>query len=277
VTRMRRTEWRLREAQVALDQMNQTLEARVSRRTAALTAANAELQAFAYSIAHDLRAPMTSLAGFSRLLEQSIREPQPHQSHYLQRIQQNVQAMSAITDGLLSMAHVNSVELTRATFDVSAASLRALAALRDGDAQRACDFKVQPGMAASGDPALLERVLKNLLSNAWKFSVRRETAFIEVGCEPADAAGMQVFFVRDRGEGFSMAHASRLFNPFQRLHLPTEFNGLGIGLAIVQRCVARHGGKVWAEAAPGQGATFFFSLPAAPQMDDASRWAPLPR
>jgi light-regulated signal transduction histidine kinase (bacteriophytochrome) len=171
--------------------------------------------------------------------------------------------MAELIDALLALARVTRAPLRHEPVDLTALAEEVAADLRNNDPARQVDITIAPGLAAAGDPRLLRGALDNLLGNAWKFTGKTELARIEVGAAPSDDPAKEtVFFVRDNGAGFDMAHADRLFGAFQRLHGQAEFAGIGIGLASVQRIIARHGGRVWAEGVPGQGATFFFALPA---------------
>jgi PAS domain S-box-containing protein len=244
--------------------LNAELEERVKQRTAQLEVANKELEAFSYSIAHDLRAPLGSIDGFSKMLEQAagsdLVEPA---RHYLRRIRAGVRQMGELTDGLLSLANLSRAELLGETVDLAALARAAVASCRERSPHRAADIDIAPALPVRGDPRLLSQVMGNLVGNAWKFTAKKDRARIEIGSSPG-ADGSPVFFVRDNGAGFDMAHASRMFDAFHRMHSLTEFEGTGIGLAIVHRVVARHGGRIWADAAPQQGATFFFTLGLAP-------------
>ncbi len=224
----------------------------------ALRMSNAELEAFSYSVSHDLRSPLTTVDGFSRLLAKQL---QAHESkkvqHYLDRIQQGVARMGHLIEGLLSLAQVARMELRRSPVDLSALTSEVLERLQGAAKTRQVAVHVTPGLMVQGDGRLLASVMENLLGNAWKFTAKQEHAEITVGrIEPRGA-----FFVRDNGAGFDMAYADKLFGTFQRLHDASEFAGTGIGLATVSRIIARHGGKIWAESAPGMGATFYFTLP----------------
>ncbi|WP_397409637.1 PAS domain-containing protein [Polaromonas sp.] len=225
----------------------------------ALRLSNAELEAFSYSVSHDLRSPLTTVDGFSRLLLNELRSQESVKvQHYLARIQAGVEKMGHLIEGLLSLAHVSRQAIDHAPVDLSAISTEILARLQSADQSRHVVFSVAPDLLVHGDSRLLHAVMENLLGNAWKFSARCSNAEIAVGrLSPRGA-----FFVRDNGAGFDMAYVDKLFGTFQRLHDAAEYAGTGIGLATVARVISRHGGRIWAESAPGLGATFFFTLPA---------------
>jgi light-regulated signal transduction histidine kinase (bacteriophytochrome) len=226
----------------------------------ALISSNEELQAFSYSVSHDLRAPLGAIGGFSRALEHKLGADADERAlHFLARIQAGVVKMELLIEALLSLAKVARAQLNWQTVDLSELARDSLEGLQMQDAQRQVEVRVQEGLVASGDAALLRVVLQNLLANAWKFTSQRERARIEVG-----GTGDGVFFVRDNGAGFDMAYASKLFSAFQRLHTEQEFPGTGIGLATVRRIIARHQGRVWAESQLDHGTTFFFSLSGKP-------------
>ncbi len=226
----------------------------------ALRLSNSELEAFSYSVSHDLRAPLNTVDGFSRLLAKELGSTQSGRAaHYLSRIQAGVTQMGQLIEGLLSLAHVTRQELRVEPVDLSQLAREVLDSLHAHAPGRQADLTIAPGLTVHGDSRLLRAVMENLLGNAWKFSERRERAAIEVGW----SAEHQAYFVRDNGAGFDMAYADKLFGTFQRLHGSTEFAGTGIGLATVARVIVRHGGRIWAQAAPEQGATFFFTLPGA--------------
>jgi len=244
--------------------LNAELEERVKQRTAQLELANKELEAFSYSIAHDLRAPLSSIYGFSKMLEQAAGGDLPEPArHYLSRIQAGVRQMGELTDGLLSLANLSRAELLGETVDLAALARAAVASCRERWPHRVADVEIAPALPVRGDSRLLSQVMGNLVGNAWKFTAKKDRARIEVGSMPG-ADGSPIFFVRDNGAGFDMTHASRMFDAFQRMHSLAEFEGTGIGLAIVHRVVTRHGGRIWAYAAPQQGATFLFTLGEAP-------------
>ncbi|HEY6809375.1 MAG TPA: CHASE3 domain-containing protein [Gemmatimonadales bacterium] len=234
-------------------------EAELRRYAAQLEAANAELDAFAYSVSHDLRAPLRSIDGFSlALLEDYHDQLDPQGRQFLERVRAGTQRMGQLIEDLLSLSLVTRREMRREAVDLSGTAARIAAELRRNDPDREVEIVIAPGLAAEGDPQLLESVLANLLGNAWKYTGKRPRARIEFGRESGN--GTAAYFVRDDGAGFDMTYAGKLFGAFQRLHAATEFEGTGIGLAIVQRVVHRHGGRVWAEATPGRGATFYFTL-----------------
>ena len=225
--------------------------------------ASRELEAFAHSVAHDLRAPLRHVDGFSlALLEESGHLLDDHSRGYLQRIRGSTQLMSRLIDDLLKLSRVTRQDLARTRVDVSALADAALSQLRIDDPGRRVNVMIEDGLVDTGDERLLAVALDNLLGNAWKFTAKRPDARIEVGATSHD--GAPCYFVRDNGVGFSMAHAPSLFAPFRRLHAADEFEGTGIGLATVQRIIHRHGGRVWADAAVGTGATFYFTLRARP-------------
>ncbi len=247
--------------------LNTSLEERVQQRTAQLEFANKQLESFSYSVSHDLRTPLSAIDGFSDLLDKALAKtvsgPQADRSrHYLSRIRAGVSQMGELIDAMLSLAQVSRASLRWETVDLSALALDVLARQRDREPGRVAQLQVEPGLAAQGDPRLLQQVLENLLGNAWKFSAGTARTEITFG-QQAGPGGETVYFIRDNGAGFDMAYSEKLFGAFQRLHSPSEFSGTGIGLTTVQRIIARHGGRVWGEAALGRGATFYFTLGAA--------------
>jgi light-regulated signal transduction histidine kinase (bacteriophytochrome) len=237
------------------------LERRVAERTAELTVANRELESFASSVSHDLRAPLRGIDGWTQAaLEDCGPQLDDRGRTYLKRVRSETQRMAELIDGLLELSRVTRAPMKRETVDLTAMVQELEASLRAAQPERAVDFDVAPAMVAMGDAVLLRAVLQNLLGNAWKFTGKRPRARIEVGC--TSEPGRTVYHVRDDGAGFDMRYAGKLFAPFQRLHSMEEFPGTGIGLATVQRIIHRHGGKVWAKAEVNQGATFYFTLTA---------------
>ena len=242
----------------------QHLEELVRARTVELENAVRELESFSYSVSHDLRAPLRAMDGHSAvLLDEHADLLDEEGRHYLDRIRKAAGRMGHLIDGLLGLARISRRELVGTPVDLTALSLSVAADLRALEPDREAKVTVADGMTAEGDPRLLHVVLENLIGNALKFTSTRPTAVVEVGCE--ERGGETVFFVRDNGVGFDMAYAKKLFIPFQRLHGIDEFPGTGIGLATVQRIVVRHGGRIWAESAPGAGTTFYFTLRPGPR------------
>ena len=240
-------------------QMNADLEQRVADRTIQLTAANQELEAFSYSVSHDLRAPLRSLDGFSIvLLEDYAGQLDEPGKNYLARIQEASRRMNQLINDLLDLSRVTRADFTRQRVDLSALANSIAAELKAQSPQRQVEFEITVDLIVQGDASLLKIVLENLLNNAYKFTSRREQASIQVGRVEQD--GQWIYFVRDNGAGFDMDYANKLFGAFQRLHSEKEFPGTGIGLATVQRIIHRHGGRVWAEGAVDQGATFYFTI-----------------
>jgi PAS domain S-box-containing protein len=252
-------------AHQAILSLNATLEERVLRRTAQLELANQQLESFSYSVSHDLRSPLNAIDGFSHLLQKNMlklaaTDPLAERSaHYLARIRNGIGQMGELIDAMLSLAQVSRSSLRWDRVDLSALAQSLLASYQERDPTRQVRCHVEPGLLAQGDARLLKQVLDNLLGNAWKFTAGQACAEITLSSE-AGPTGEPIYVVRDNGAGFDMAYASKLFGAFQRLHAQTEFAGTGVGLATVARIVERHGGKIWAEAAPGEGARFSFTL-----------------
>ncbi len=245
------------QAAAAIEQLNKELE----QRAAQLALANQELESFSYSVSHDLRAPLRAIDGFSQaLLEDSADRLDQAGQDYLRRVRGAAQRMALLIDDLLQLSRVSRAELARAPVDLSALAAGVAAELQARQPERTVEFVIGAGLTAWGDARLLRVALENLLGNAWKFTSRQPAARIEFGAIEQD--GRPAFLVRDNGAGFDMAYAQRLFGAFQRLHSASDFPGTGVGLATVKRIIRRHGGRIWAEAAPGQGATFYFTLPA---------------
>lgn len=227
---------------------------------AALRLANKQLESFSYSVSHDLQSPLQRVASYARLLQEELAPLPPGKAqHYLARIMANAETMSQLIEGLLALAQVSEVEIIRAVVNVSDLAEEILQRLQSEHPNRQVAWRVEPGLAVRGDARLMRSVLENLVGNAWKFTSHRPQAEIVVG----GSRERGEFFVRDNGCGFDMAYADRLFGTFQRLHDANDFPGTGIGLATVARAISRQGGRVWAQAVPGEGATFFFTLPQA--------------
>lgn len=224
-----------------------------------LRLANAELEAFSYSVSHDLRSPLATLQGFGQRLAQRLAGSSDGKAlHYAERIAHTALAMGELVDGLLSMAQVSRRPLQREPVDLAELAGEILDQHRRATPERRVEARIAPGLVTQADRRLMRSLMENLLGNAWKFTGRTSAALIEVGQQAA--GGETVFFVRDNGAGFDMAEAGQLFGTFQRLHTPSEFPGTGIGLATAFRIVSRHQGRIWADASPGRGCTFFFTL-----------------
>lgn len=249
-----------RQAEYELQVLNNALEMRIHQRTQQLEESNEELRNFAYSLAHDLRAPLGSIDGFSSQLQDMLAGTLEEKGrHYLARVRAGVRVMADLTDALLALAHLSQAELLRQSVDLSAIALAWQHRVQEQEPGRDAVVVVHGTPRAVGDVRLLADMLENLLGNAWKFSAKRAGARIEFGSQ-AGPQGQPVYYVRDNGAGFDPAYVSKLFMPFQRLHAAHEFAGTGIGLAIVRKIVSRHGGRVWAESGQGEGAVFYFTL-----------------
>jgi light-regulated signal transduction histidine kinase (bacteriophytochrome) len=239
--------------------LNSELEGRVAQRTAELEAANRELEAFSYSVSHDLRAPLRSIDGFCQVLLEDYEESLDDLGRqYLRRVRAASQRMAQLIDDLLGLSRLTRTSMQRQPVNLSDVAKFTAAELARNAPDRHVTFQIEEGLVVHGDPQLLRIVLENLLNNAWKFTSKHEEARIAFGASQVD--GKTAFCVSDDGAGFDMAYVAKLFGPFQRLHGMTEFDGNGIGLATVQRIINRHGGTVWAEGEPEHGARFYFSL-----------------
>jgi len=239
-----------------LEEYRNHLETLVEARTRELRVMNAELEAFSYSVSHDLRSPLRAINGFGEALREEL---QPHltdeANHYLDRMRAATNRMAELIDGLLNLSKVIRSDLRYSEVNLSTLAAGIAMGLQESDGARRVSFRIGKGLRTVGDPTLLRVLLENLFANAWKFTVRAEHAIVEFGV----AENGEAFFVRDNGAGFDMQFAHKLFQPFERLH-DGEFDGTGIGLATVRRIVERHGGRVWAEGAVGGGATIWFTL-----------------
>jgi PAS domain S-box-containing protein len=248
-----------KEAEDQIRQMNLQLENRVFERTAQLEAANKELEAFAYSVSHDLRAPLRAIDGWSLALFEDYADGLDDTArHYLQRVRSEAHRMGVLIDDLLRLSRVTRNEMRIEAVDLALLARAIAGRLQEANSGRQIEFTIAPGLTASGDRQLLEIMMTNLLGNAVKYTGPRAQAHIEFG--KAQSNGDHAFFVRDDGVGFDMSFAATLFRAFQRLHKVSEFPGTGIGLATVHRIVLRHGGRIWAQAQPDRGATFYFTL-----------------
>jgi PAS domain S-box-containing protein len=248
-------------AEAELRSLTEGLEQRVKERTAQLESTNKELEAFSYSVSHDLRGPLRGIDGFSRALAEDYRDRLDETGrHYLERIRGGTQRMGQLIDDLLKLSRINRSELDLAEVDLSELCAKALGDLVRAYPERRVQASIQEGLRIRADRRLLLLVVENLLGNAWKFTARQPDAWIEVG-ETFAPEGDRCFFVRDNGAGFDMVYAHKLFNAFQRLHSAGEFEGTGIGLAICQRIIHRHGGRIWVASEPEKGATFSFTIP----------------
>ena len=249
----------LTQSQAALDKTNAQLEQRVYERTAQLQATNKELDAFAYSVSHDLRAPLRSLEGFSHALMDDYADKLDDTGRgYLKRIQAGSVRMAELIDALLKLSRITRSDLNMIPVKIGEMAAEIARELQEAYPDRVVEFRINAGLTAIADGAMIKSVMENLLGNAWKFTSKTGKALIEFGV--IEDNDQQVFFIRDNGVGFSMEYVSKLFGAFQRLHRHDEFEGNGIGLATVQRIITLHGGRIWAEGAEGKGAAFYFTL-----------------
>lgn len=250
---------KLEASEKEIRQLNAELEQRVIERTRQLEVANKELESFAYSVSHDLRAPLRSIDGFSQVMQEDYADRLDKEGmDYLQRLRAASQRMGHLIDDMLKLSRVTRSSIQIDTVDLSRLAENIAAELQQRQPGRQVQFAITRGLTANGDKYLLEIALENLLENAWKFTGKHACAKIEFGS--SETNGQRVYFVRDDGVGFDMAYVDKLFGAFQRLHSAVEFEGTGIGLATVQRIIHRHGGQVWGEGAVEKGATFYFTL-----------------
>ena len=248
-------------AERAVREMNATLEIRVGERTAELANTNRELESFSYSVSHDLRAPLRAIAGYSRILINRCAPALSEEGHrLLNNVINSAHRMSQLIDDLLRFSRLSRQPLSKGTVRVKALVHEIAAELAKDSGDRVVEFQIEDLPDCQGDASLLRQVFFNLLSNAVKFTRGKQPGIVQVGCH--DQPSEKLYFIRDNGAGFDMQYAEKLFGVFQRLHTVEEFEGTGIGLSIVQRIIQRHGGRIWAEAATNEGATFYFTLPA---------------
>ena len=245
-------------SEMEIQRLNASLEQRIRLRTQALEAAYEELESYSYAVAHDLRSPLRIINGFAQALREDNPAMDAESQAHLERIMGASKKMGELIDGLLTLSQFARGELRREPVDISALATRLLEEFAATDPQRRVQWRVDPGLQAMGDPPLIDALMQNLLHNAWKYTEQTPLASVRVYAQRRD--GKTWFCVSDNGAGFDMARAAKLFQPFQRLHMPNEFSGLGIGLATARRIVQRHGGEMQAEAEPGKGATFRFTL-----------------
>jgi PAS domain S-box-containing protein len=257
-----------RESEERVHQLNASLERRVAERTAELEAANRELESFSYSVSHDLRTPLRAVNNFAEILLQDYGEQlHPKAQRYLKNVAASGRRMGELVDDLLDFSRLARASVSAQNLQMSELVRHVIADFQRQDPNRRVSVKVLPLHQAIGDHSLIRQVWHNLVGNAWKFTSRREDAEIEIGSR--HEGGQIIYWVKDNGAGFDMAYAEKLFGVFQRLHSDTDFPGTGVGLAVVERIVCRHNGRVWAEGQVNGGATFYFTLP-----DESSRKEP---
>lgn len=250
---------KLSEKVAALNDLNAQLEQRVAERTSELEAVNRELEVFSYSVSHDLRAPVRAMNGFSQTVLEDYGDLLPEEGrHDLESIREGAKEMGALIDHLLALSRLTRTQLKRRKVDTRKLVEDVIAELSPDQKDRKIDIKTGDIPPCQGDATLLKQVWINLLSNALKYTRKRERAVVEIGCNSNN--GENVYFVRDNGTGFDMRYADKLFGVFQRLHRAEEYEGTGVGLAIVERIIHRHGGRVWANAVENEGATFYFTV-----------------
>jgi signal transduction histidine kinase len=251
---------RRRSQSLEVEELNRTLERKVRARTLSLEEANGQLEAFCYTVSHDLRAPLRSVDGFSKMLvrDYSSRRLDARAQDLLRRMSASTLRMGQLIDDLLNLSRIGRAGIEPADVDLSGVAAVVSETLAAQNPGHRVEVSIEPGLRASGDRQLLRVALENLFANAWKFT--RHEAQPRLAFGRSDSGGETVFYVRDNGVGFDVAHSGQLFTPFQRLHSEREFEGNGIGLATVHRVIQSHGGRIWAESNPGQGATFYFTV-----------------
>ncbi|MDV7338207.1 ATP-binding protein [Terasakiella sp. A23] len=254
------TEEELKRNQNTIRQLNMRLEERVKLRTGELEAANKEMEAFTYSVSHDLRAPLRTISGFGNILHEEYGDKLDDQaSHYLERVRTGASRMETLINDLLKLSRSTRGDLHRSDFNLSELVSEIVAEMKQDNPEREISVHISPDIEAYADKRFMRVVFENLLSNAWKYTQHTNDPKIFFGM--TDKEGYQAYYIQDNGAGFDMAYANKLFAPFQRLHSARDFEGTGVGLATVQRVIHRHGGEVWANAKVNEGATFYFTLP----------------
>jgi PAS domain S-box-containing protein len=244
-----------KQSEAKIKRLNDELQHHVEQ----LLEANREMESFSYSVSHDLRAPLRSMDGFSKVLMERYADQMDERGrNYLSRVRAAAQKMGRLIDDMLSLSRIGRTQMRWDQVDLSEMATAIVEELRQREPERQVVVTITPNMKVSGDPALLQIVFTNLIGNAWKFTGKREEAHIDVGLK--EERGERIYFVRDNGAGFDMAFVDKLFTSFQRLHTEEDYSGTGIGLAIVKRIILRHEGRIWAEGAVDQGATFYFTL-----------------
>jgi light-regulated signal transduction histidine kinase (bacteriophytochrome) len=247
-----------------LTALNQELEARLNERNADLEQTNKELETFAYSVSHDLRAPLRAIDGLTLAAMEDFPKVEPAMRDLLERVRANARHMNGLIDGLLQFSRISQLRLRLEKVDLALIAREIVTELKAGGPGRQVQIEIAEYLPVAGDRLLVRTVMRNLIDNAWKFTSKKASARIEIGKMENEASAAQeastVFFIRDNGVGFDMAFAGKLFGAFQRLHSRAEFPGNGVGLTMVQRILRRHGGRIWAEAKPDEGATFYFAI-----------------